>query len=219
MRKSLIFLATAGVLSFHQPAAAEGVALGAKASTLGLGAELVAGFTPRLNGRLGYNNYEYEFTGTETDIDYDLTFKLESIPLYLDFYPFKGRFHLTGGLLLNQNLIDAEAEPSGGTYTINGVPYPAAAVGSLGGKIDFKDTAAYLGLGWGNPVKGKGLGVNFEIGVVLQGSPDVELTATGVLASDPLFLQQLATEAQALEDDLEEFKYYPVIALGLTYKF
>ena len=40
-----------------------------------------------------------------------------------------------------------------------------------------------------------------------------------MLASDPLFQQQLATEAQALEDDLEEFKYYPVVAVGLTYKF
>ena len=218
MRKSLIFVATAGVLSFHQSAAAEGVALGAKASTLGLGAELVASLTPRLNGRVGYNNYDYEYSGTESDIDYDFTFKLESIPLYLDIYPFKGRFHLTGGLLLNQNLIDADAEPTGGFYEINGVQYPAFGT-SLAGEITFDDTAAYLGVGWGNPVKGKGLGVNFEIGVVLQGAPDVEFTASGPATALPGFQQNLNAEAQALEDDLEKFKYYPVIALGLTYKF
>ena len=219
MRRSLIFVVAGGVLLFQQSAVAEGVALGAKASTLGLGAELVASLSPRFNARVGYNNFEYEYSGTENNIDYDFTFTLESIPLFVDFYPFKGRFHLTGGLLLNQNLIDAEADTAL-IYEINGIPFLIGDVGALTGEIDFKDRAAYLGLGWGNPVKGKDLGINFEIGVVFQGAPDVELTSTGgSLSGDPFFQAQLAAEAQALEDDLEEFKYYPVIALGLTYKF
>ena len=55
--------------------------------------------------------------------------------------------------------------------------------------------------------------------VVFVGAPEVDLTATGPVASDPGFQQDLAEEEQKVSDDLEPFKYYPIVSLGLTYQF
>ena len=53
-------------------------------------------------------------------------------------------------------------------------------------------------------------------------SPSVTLTSTGGTLSDAeqeIFLQELEKERQNLEDDVEDFKVYPVLQAGLTYRF
>jgi len=79
----------------------------------------------------------------------------------------------------------------------------------------------YAGFGWGNAVgKNKRLGVSFELGVVFQGSPDIELESTGgALSSSPALQAEIAKEEKKIEDDIDDFEYYPVIALGISYKF
>jgi hypothetical protein len=49
--------------------------------------------------------------------------------------------------------------------------------------------------------------------LLYQGSPKVKLSAAGVLQSD------LNQEALELEDALDNFKYYPVISYGTSFKF
>jgi hypothetical protein len=85
----------------------------------------------------------------------------------------------------------------------------------LNGVVDFKSTAPYFGVGWGNATNGR-FGLALDLGVVLQGIPQVSLTATGLVSSDPNFVQELNREVQELENDISAFKYYPVISLGLS---
>lgn len=85
--------------------------------------------------------------------------------------------------------------------------------------MDFKKVSPFFGFGIDTSLgKRKGLGFLFEIGVVLQGSPRVDLSADGPVKDDPAFLVELGKEEQSIEDDLKFFKVYPVIALGVTYK-
>jgi hypothetical protein len=93
-------------------------------------------------------------------------------------------------------------------------------VGALSGKVDFDDIAPYVGIGWDTTFgKDNCFGLVFELGVLYQGSPDVNLVSSGPIASDPTFQAELAKETAALQDDLDEYKFYPVVAVGLSYRF
>jgi hypothetical protein len=195
-------------------------ALGIKASTLGAGAEGIVGILPSLNLRAGANALSVDFDINTSDIDYDVDADLLSFPILLDWYPFKkSGFRISAGALINKNEADAEAT-SQATYTIDGTDYTAAQLGTLKAKVDFKEVAPYVGIGWGNAFgKNKRWSLTCDFGVVFQGEPNIDLAATGPIATDPTFQADLAQEKQELEDELEKYQYYPVIALGITYKF
>lgn len=209
------------VSGISQASEGEGVGLGvgAKVGTTGLGVELTKSFTDTINGRLGLNSYSYSRGETVSDIDYDADLDLQSAAAFLDWYPGGGDFRVSLGFFANSNEINMTGQPTAGEYVINGVTYTELEVGSLKGNVGFAN-GAYFGIGWGNAVKGKGLGFSVDLGVLSQGSPDVVLSATGgTLSNDPTLQDHLQAEAQSAEDDLDEFKYYPVIAVGVTYAF
>jgi hypothetical protein len=108
------------------------------------------------------------------------------------------------------------AEP--GDFNIGGDFYTGAEVGTLSSNTSFGSTSPYLGLGFDFELFGKA-GLNFDVGVLWQGEPEVTLVATGLLADDPTFMASLENERLALEDDVSDFKAYPVISLSFVYNF
>jgi hypothetical protein len=188
-------------------------------STLGLGVEGTAQILPKLNARLGMNYFPYTYSAEQDDVDYDIDLNLFSGSALLDWHPFAGVFRISAGLVLNGNKLDMEARPKE-PVEIGDIEYDPADVGTLSGEIDFNSVAPYVGIGWGNAVgKDKRWGFVCDLGVVFQGSPDVSLAASGPIASDPTFQEELAREEENLQDDLDVFKYYPVISFGISYKF
>ena len=74
--------------------------------------------------------------------------------------------------------IDGIGQPSGDSYTFNGVTYTAAEVGTVNGTVRWKKTMPYAGLGWGTPAsKSGGLTFLFDLGVGI-GKPTIGLTAS-----------------------------------------
>lgn len=219
MKKTCISIFSYAAVLFPLIAYADGSALTAKVGTLGLGLEYTQSLSPTLNGRLGINNYSYDYSGIESDIAYNFDLNLNSLSALLDWHPGARTFRVSGGLLYNKNKINAVATGTG-TVNIGGTDYPAASLGSLYGTIGFNKTAPYFGIGWDNVVgKNKGLGVSADLGVVFQGSPKAHLTASGPIASDPDFKSRLAKEEGELQDALNNYKYYPVISVGVYYSF
>jgi hypothetical protein len=196
---------------------AEGV--GVRAGTLGVGGDFGWHLAPTLNARLGYSAYSRDTSVTSTNVHYDGKLKLSNLPLLVDFSPF-GPFHLTAGIVGNNNKIDVTGTPTGSSYTINGTPYTASQVGSLSGKIKLGNSVApYFGIGWGNVA---GAGVNFyaDLGVMYQGSPKTTLNVTCGSGVNCTTLQNdVAAEQQALDDKVKKYKYYPVVGIGLTIGF
>jgi len=93
-------------------------------------------------------------------------------------------------------------------------------IGTLSGGIEIDQVAPYVGIGWGNPLTHhRRWGFTCDFGVAFISSPDVSLSADGTLASDPAFKANLEKERNNLEEDMESFKYYPVIALSFFYRF
>lgn len=193
-------------------------AVSGKIGTLGLGAEVTAGIAPSINARLGISGFSYSYAGTTDDIEYDYQLTLLSISGLVDWHPSGSGFRISGGLVLNQNEVTMEAEPSI-SYTIGDTTYALSDVGTLEGTIDLNDAAPYLGLGWGDAVGARRWGFAVDLGVVFQGTPSLDLSANGSLASEPTFMEDLEREEQDLQDDVDAFKYYPVIAVGVSYRF
>ena len=201
-------------------AGAGGVAVAPKISTLGVGGDVIVGVVKDLNLRGGGNWLSVDYDGTFSDIDYQTQIDLLSYSLLADWYCFGGSFRISGGVLYNQNEAGLLGTPAG-TIDIGGDTYAAADVGTLTGRLTCEqEIAPYVGIGWGNALAEKGrVGLMFDIGVVYTDSPTIALTASGPIAGDPTFQQSLARELRDLQDQANDFKWYPVLSLSLYIRF
>ena len=201
--------------------AAQGVGLAAKVGSTGVGADLTLGLARSLNVRLGAQAYTRSETRTEQEIEYDADLKLVSGELLLDVHPGGRGFRISGGAIVNGNEVTAVSTEDA-VYTINGVPYPVGLVGRLEGRVDTNEVAPYLGIGWGNAVAPGGpWRFALDVGAFYQGKPKVSLTAHPLI---PILLperfeEDLEAERQDIEDDLDSYRFYPVVSLGLSYRF
>lgn len=208
-------LALASLLFVAGNAGADGFALGAKAGTLGLGLEGTTRLSENFNLRGGINAYSFSFDETVNNVRYNTDLDLKSGALLLDWHPFSGTFRFSAGLLYNKNEANLTTTPTSNVI-IGGTTYTPSQVGTLTGNAKFKKNAPYLGLGWGNAVsKGSPFGFTAEIGALFQGSPDVTLRSSNPSVSQA----DLRREEQDIENKLDNFKVYPVVSIGFSYRF
>lgn len=218
MRK-LIVITTAGVLlAAPMVSSATGsVGVGVKAGSLGAGVEVSYPISSMLTVGVGINKYSKSWDTTADGVDYQGDLNLQTISLLANFHPFSGSFHLTAGAMINNNEVKMEADPST-SYDIGGTTYTLSQVGTLSGKVNFNKVAPYAGFGWGTS-SDSGIGFTLDIGVLMQGKPNVDFDATGTLASDPGFQADLKQEEANAEDDIKDFTMYPVISAGIDIRF
>ena len=197
---------------------AQNISMALKAGTLGVGLEAERTFSDSFGGRVGINYFTYDYNSTKADIDYNIDLNLLSVSALLDWHPFQGSFRISGGALYNGNDIDLDAKTAA-TYQIGDTTYTSANIGNLKGNVDFNDIAPYLGIGWDTTFgKSKKLGFLLELGAIYQGSPKVDLSISGPIATQA-FLNDLQAEEDSLQEDLDNFEYYPVLAVGLNYRY
>jgi hypothetical protein len=198
-------------------------AVTAKVSTLGLGVEVTTNVLEHVNLRFGANTFQYGTNVNDTDVDYDADLKLLTVGLFADYYPFASvGFRLTGGIMYNDNSLDMSGRPkAGGTYTFNDIEYSSDKIGRVDGSIEFNTFAPYLGIGWGNAVGSSGWHFAADLGVMFQGSPKSSITATTTLigAEKAALENDILQEQNNLNNDLSGYEYYPVVSLGLSYRF
>jgi hypothetical protein len=216
------------LIALAYPAQGE-VAVTAKGGTLGGGGELTMGLSPQWNVRLGANAYSYTDDRREVSgIVYDATARLRTATALLDFHPGGGGFRLSAGAIYNDTKIDGSSlVPASGFYNLGGVQVPAGLVGTLNGQIKFDPVVPYVGLGWGNAV-GPGRRVRFalDLGAMFQGKGKVTLTPQ-IPAGSPLnspvaraALQILLDREQGdIEKDVADYTVYPVVSIGVSYRF
>jgi hypothetical protein len=124
--------------------------------------------------------------------------------------------------------------PAGKTLTLGNQTYysnPANPVSGTG-EVAFKKVAPALRLGWGNilPRGTRHWSIPVEFGVVYQRSPTASLSLGGSacdvngancrsVATDPGIQSNVAIEQGKVNNDLEPFKFYPVISIGFGYRF
>ncbi|HWM91490.1 MAG TPA: hypothetical protein VN493_12060 [Thermoanaerobaculia bacterium] len=203
------------------------VGIAGTVGSLGVGLELTVGGTGPLQGRLGLHGYEYSDRREASDIEYDGEANLRTATALLDWHPGSRGFRLTGGLVYNDTEITGSSlPPASGVYDIGGVPVPVAILGTLDGKVEFEPIVPYAGLGWGRAPGSSGFGVTLDLGVIFQGEGEVTLTPVipaGSPLNNPLAREALQIlldrEERELQDDIADYDLYPVVSLGISYRF
>ena len=181
-----------------------------------------------LSAKVGINYLSgYKFKKNTRQVAYDLKASLRTIDALLDWHPAQNGFRLTSGLIYNNNVVDGIGVPSRSTtFAFENSTYSTNQVGRLVGQIDFRTIAPYFGVGWQSPDNGRGWSVSSDLGVMYQGSPRTTLAFSGCTlpGAGCRFLANalgppLAAESRRLNDELREYRYFPVLRVGLSYRF
>ncbi|MEM8817707.1 MAG: hypothetical protein AAFX56_15960 [Pseudomonadota bacterium] len=214
---TLALFAVAALLLSANANADKNLGIGVKAGTLGIGVEGTWRALPWIDLRLGMNRYDYDDDGTQAGIPYDATLALDSFYATANLRFPLSPFRLTGGIYSNSNELQLTSVADG-TFEIGGINFNAADVGTLSSVTSFPSTSPYVGIGYDFTLMGR-VGLNLDLGVLWQGDPEVTLVADGVLATDPTFISALESERQELDDEVSDYKAWPVLSIGFVVNF
>ena len=208
--------------------------IGLKAGTLGIGLDVAMPLSDHFSLRGNVNGFKYDFTDVINDalpagaIDFGTVtggdMELLTAGILVDYFPWQTGLRVSAGAYYNANKFTITGDATTG-ITINNTIYPNTAINSATATLEFDNLAPYLGLGWGSDTRTKGWGVSFDLGVMYHGTPQGTLTvdtkATITAAETATLTPGLVTANNdiATELDKTEFKFYPVIMIGLTYSF
>ena len=244
-RTALLVLAAA-VASPALAEEANGWRVGAHGGTAGVGASAAWDFHDKLAVRAIANRFNYDRKETVSGKRYKGKLELANFGLLLDWHPFDNGFRVSGGAILNRNEINARANAADG-FKIGENPYGR---GNLDAKVDFRNFAPYLGVGYDGGRGKKGFSFFAEAGAMFQGkarltgkgnvsggggivncnftisrSGQANITGAGCVRNpgnaavyDRLAMD-IGREHEKLNDKLKNFKVYPVVALGVIYRF
>jgi hypothetical protein len=207
-------------------------AVGFKAGTLGAGMEFATPLAGRINLRSGFNFFAFNNPFSIDGVNYTARLHLQSSQTTLDW--FIGRFHISPGFLYVKNSMSAPAFVGPGqTFVLgtqaflNSVDDPVSGSSSV---IYPRTFAPMLLLGYGNllPRGGEHLSLPIEVGVAYTGAPQISVALNGTAcvtngcvnfsqnADAQKFLKQ---EIQILNEDLKHYPVFPIVSLGLAYRF
>ncbi len=215
---------------------ADHLGIGVKVGLLGAGAEIAARVERHSNIRAGFNVLGYSRSFNKDGINYNGHLSFRTIEAHYDYYPWAGKFHVSGGLLdYIGNPITANAlVPGGSSFTLGGVTYYSqnSSPAFASGKVNFNQVSPTVTFGWGNLVReNHHFSFPVELGVAFQGSPKSTLGLTGNVctdqaqtqcfnaATDPTVQSNVIAEQAKLDKNMKPFKFYPIISFGFGYKF
>jgi len=213
-----------------------GLAVGVKFGLAGVGFDVATPLVPRrlnLRGGASFFSYSPDIT-TSDNLVVNGTLKFQNAAVMADFFPFKGRFRISGGATVYNftNLAATITVPGGNSFTLGNTKYysnpssPLVGTGvfNFGGK-----TAGRVSIGTGNMLPRKGHWTfESEIGVQFFTEPTVAFAFTGqgcttdvggvYSGCGPVASSDVASEQAKIQNDLTDLKYFPILSIGLSYK-
>lgn len=219
MNKTLKICVAIGTLLASSLATQAGnFAIGPKVGTLGVGAEGLFKFNDFLSFGAQINGFKYSKKLDKGNVGYSGKLKLLNFGGTANFHPFLGGFKITGGLFANFNKIDVNATPNK-NITLNGNTYTPAEIGKLTGAVKFGRVSPYLGMGYDSAFSSvTPLSFNCDVGVLFQGKPKTDVSATGLLKGNAQLIKD-ANKNLYNASNKSYVRFYPVISLGLKYRF
>ena len=178
-------------------ALAGGQAIALKAGALGIGVEYTRELTERLAVRGGLNGSRIGFNDERSGIAYGFDLVWDSLSVAVDFHPLKSAFRVSGGILRNDDRLDATSRVSG-NVTVGRTRYTPDEVGTLRGRLTFSRASPFVGVGWDWSRTRRRFGMSFDLGVLDQGPPRVSLVASGALSGIPRSRQTFAPSGPSL---------------------
>jgi hypothetical protein len=160
---------------------------------------------------------------TENGIDYSGHAQSLRGAALLDWHPLRGGLRLTAGLSAGNSYADYTGAPSAGsTITIGGATVPVGPADQYATQAKLPSAMPYVGLGWGH-APARGWGFHADAGVLVgsatvTGSLSPSLRAKIALTGrDPD--AELERELQTVRDAVAKMSVFPVLSLGVSYRW
>jgi len=208
------FLLLTGLLLCASPERghAQRMAVGARASTLGIGGNVSVGLSPTVNLRAGGSYLPLRHTGVmqaEVDVRYDVKARLAAAQLLLDWHPFGNAFRLSVGGIYNGTRVLSHARPTE-SYTVQQRTFAPDRLGRLDAEATFQSKInPYVGIGFGNAVMGSRLDLFVDLGAMYVGRPKVSMTGKGLISAT-------TNHESTLNEGLHSFRVLPYLSLGFS---
>jgi len=231
MKKLIISsLLSIGVLSTVANAQ-DPYSVGASVGTTGFEAEYSRMIMPEYNLalRLSMGGMSYSDTYSDTDADYDYDLSQFNLGAILEYHPMGNGFYIGAGVYYQNDDYTMKAKAVSGEYTFNGTTYYVDDIGDVDGEIEgLNSVVPYIGIGYDSSLFNSDQWFfTIKAGAWYQGSAGVDLSAdnckidaqlgtTGVC--DQLRADLDAEEAD-INDDIQDYKWWPVIQIGVSYRF
>lgn len=205
----------------------------AQLSDIGAGAEIGYRWDNKWGLRLGHllGELDLDFDADDTngfqgdELTYESDVDLENSYLLADWHPWNRYFRVSTGLFLNNSkakvVTRCEAQaliPGTESCEFGNSRFPAAILGDVTTKVDFDTVAPYLGIGWGHRPE-SGFAFNVDLGVIYLGTASVDMSSSGSCNSDDQCREQIESEEREIEKELEDYRFLPFAALGVSYLF
>ncbi len=224
MKKSILALAAAVSMAFPATVTAQGIGLGARVGTLGIGAEAAVGLSTHLavRGGVGVTPLTIDpssFWSPGQQVDAELKLPKTWYNIGIDLYPTGGSFRIGAGMLFKPDdptLTGTIATT--GSIEIGGQTYTGTDVSEVMGTLESKTQAPYVLIGFGRHTK-SGIDLFLDLGVAFLGDPSVKLEATkgnSTVINSSAFQQQLRDEETKIQNDVGTYlKYWPIADIGI----
>jgi len=221
--KKIQWLAAAGLVGMACGAQAGNVGVGAVAGTLGVGGQVSYAWTERVQTRVmvagASADVDFDADGG-SDLEYSGNVDLLHGALLVDYHPFGGVFRLTGGVMLNDDKIDGSATCEQLACDLGDNEGILVRGDRLDATARYDSVSPYVGIGWGkSPGAEGGLGFSADIGVFYLGDPDVNVELRGASSTNPVVRDAVEEEQDGIQEDLDKLPLYPVVMLGVDYRF
>lgn len=216
----LLLMVSIGSISCAQswdPDITEGQkSLSLQLGTQGVGLQFKYQLINNLSARAGFSILPVEtdkvVQSFSSDTDDRLKASFTNAHLLLD-YPIIGkgvRLVLGGAYFFKaEGTINSKATEG---FTLGDRYFTPEEVGMLVIRSDWKGLRPYGGLAFFRDFPKNKINVSLDLGLYNLGAPEVSSSSTGMLYLDE-------TNRQRLEDNLKDYKWLPIIQLGINYKF
>jgi hypothetical protein len=213
-----------------------GLAIGVKFGLAGIGFDVATPLVSQwINLRSGASFITFSpSTIMENNLNINGTIKFQNAATMVDFFPFHGRFRISGGATIynNTGFTATLAAPLGQPFTLGGITYysdprnPIAGSGVFtfgGNKVVPRAT-----IGFGNMLPKKGhFRFETELGFQYISAPTVLYTFTGngcpaanspESNCTPISQTSITQEQINLQNDLKDLRFFPILSFGISYK-
>lgn len=188
---------------------------------------VVVGYAMSVNQKLGLRvdagtTGNINRTHTVSGVGFDTKAKYDRFGLFADYFPFGGRFRLTGGLTLNKTQLDLNSRFDGNsTITVNGHDITPAASDYFNARMKFPSTMPYIGLGWGHQAREAGMGFTADIGVSIgRAKLNTDTNIVGKTDSGYTVTQQdVDAKTDEIHDAVGRITFMPSASIGLSYRY
>lgn len=211
-----------------------GLGVAVKAGAEGIGFDLATPVARKFNVRGGASFFSYTHALTESGIHINPDLQFRKMGASLDWFPFNNGFRLSPGFVFyNGNHATATAQvPGGQTFTLNDTNYTSSPSDPVHGSAEVTfghKQAPSFTVGWGNIVPRTGhWSVPFEVGFEYIGPPAFVYNLAGTacnqfgcmnVQTSPDIQANLKAEQDKLNSDISPLRFYPILTIGIGYKF